>query len=179
MGDNGEGRVKNLKKWVISFMDGSLLAQLSAALFWYYPKATSSIWNFEIIFSFMILAYVYNQIGFGVLKFLEGPNPDVGFIFQFCSTCWVWISFYQIMPFFVECGLKSSMKFKTSILIFKKISKLTLICQASLTPTLPQNILPETPPAQYRESPHKTSSHRTNFSIRWLLKYFYSSQSTQ
>ena len=50
MGDKGEGRVKNLKKWVISFMDGSLLAQLSAALFWYYPKATSSIWNFEIIF---------------------------------------------------------------------------------------------------------------------------------
>ena len=24
---------------------------------------------------------------------------------------------------------------------------------------------------QYRESPHKTSSHRTNFSIRLILKY--------
>ena len=29
----------------------------------------------------------------------------------------------------------------------------------------------------YRESPHKTSSHRTNFSIRLILKYFNSSHS--
>ena len=30
----------------------------------------------------------------------------------------------------------------------------------------------------YRGSPHKTSSHRTNFSIRLILKYFNSSHST-
>ena len=31
---------------------------------------------------------------------------------------------------------------------------------------------------KYRESPHKTSPHRTNFSIRLILKYFNSSHST-
>ena len=50
----------------------------------------------------------------------------------------------------------------------KKISKLTLICQASSTPTLPQNILPETPPAQYRESPHRTNGY-WNISIPLIV----------
>ena len=111
MGDKGEGRVKNLKKWVISFMDGSLLAQLSAALFWYYPKATSSIWNFEIIFSFMILAMFIIKLGLefwnfwrarcwfhiSVLQYMLGLNfflPDHAFF------RWMWFEkFYEVQNF--------------------------------------------------------------------------------
>ena len=51
MGDTGEGGVKNLKKWVTSFMKGALRhGQLSKVVYTYYAHWSPSItWLMKII----------------------------------------------------------------------------------------------------------------------------------